>query len=69
VPLVVQYALADELFSIEGMRAAHERITTRYLEAGAAEAYIGEFYEGGHAFSRAMQDAAFGHLATWTARG
>ncbi len=68
VPLVVQYALGDELFSVEGMRAAHERLVSRYLEAGAAEAYVGEFYEGRHAFSRAMQDAAFAHLESWAAR-
>ncbi len=66
-PLVVQYALGDELFPIEGMRAAHERIASTYLAAGAPEAYVGEFYEGRHAFSRAMQDAAFGHLTTWAA--
>ena len=68
VPLVVQYALGDELFSVEGMRAAHERLATRYIEAGAAEAYVGEFYEGPHSFSRAMQDSAFAHLTSWAAR-
>jgi dienelactone hydrolase len=65
--LVVQYALGDELFPAEGMRAAHERITAAYLAAGAPDAYVGEFYDGPHRFSETMQDAAFGHLATWAA--
>jgi hypothetical protein len=68
VPLVVQHVLGDELFPVEGMRAAHERIAALYLAAGAPQAYVGEFYEGRHWFSRAMQDAAFGHLETWANR-
>jgi dienelactone hydrolase len=69
VPLVVQYVLDDELFSVGGMRAAHERIADVYRAAGDEGRYTGEFYEGRHWFSRAMQDAAFGHLERWaTAR-
>lgn len=67
VPLVVQYALGDALFSEDGMRAAHERIAALYGAANAAHAYVGEFYEGGHAFSRPMQDSAFEHLKRWAA--
>jgi dienelactone hydrolase len=66
-PLVVQYVVGDELFPVEGMRAAHDRIAATYRAAGAPEAYAGEFYEGRHWFSRIMQDAAFDHLETWAA--
>jgi dienelactone hydrolase len=65
VPLVVQYALGDALFSEDGMRAAHERIAALYDAAHARDAYVGEFYYGPHAFSRSMQDAAYQHLETW----
>jgi dienelactone hydrolase len=68
VPLVVQYALADALFSEDGMRAADARIAALYGAADAPAAYTGEFYEGPHAFTRTMQDAAFAHLETWAAR-
>ncbi len=68
VPLVVQYVLGDELFPVEGMRAAHERIAALFSAARAPHAYVGEFYEGPHWFSQAMQDAAFAHLETWASR-
>jgi len=67
-PLVVQYVLGDELFPVEGMRAAHERITATYAATAAPGAYVGEFYEGRHWFSEPMQDAAFEHLASWARR-
>jgi dienelactone hydrolase len=65
-PLAVQYCRDDELFSLEGMAQAHERITAAYSAAGAPHNYVGEFYDGGHQFDRAMQSAAFAHLARWS---
>jgi dienelactone hydrolase len=67
-PLVVQYRRDDHLFSLKGMVDADERIAATYSSAGAPENYVGEFYDGGHSFDRAMQDAAFAHLARWCAR-
>jgi dienelactone hydrolase len=64
-PLAVQYCRDDELFPLEGMVRAHERITAVYSSAGAPENYVGEFYDGGHQFDRVMQAAAFVHLARW----
>jgi dienelactone hydrolase len=64
-PLVVQYCRQDELFPPDGMTKAHELIGATYASAGAPENYIGEFYDGGHQFDSAMQDAAFSHLACW----
>jgi dienelactone hydrolase len=61
-PLLVQYALADELFTVDGMRAADARIGAVYERAGAAGRYRGEFYPGPHRFDRAMQRAAFDWL-------
>lgn len=60
-PLLVQYDLDDALFTVEGMRAADERIAAHYAAAGAREAYSGRFHPGPHRFDLAMQSEAF----TW----
>jgi hypothetical protein len=61
-PLLVQYDEGDELFTLEGMRAAHARIAGHYAGIGRAEAYAGQFYPGPHKFDLPMQAAAFGWL-------
>jgi dienelactone hydrolase len=58
-PLLVQYDLDDELFTREGMYAAHERISGLYTGAGRPQAYTGQFYPGPHKFDLEMQAAAF----------
>ena len=37
VPLLVQYTRHDHLFTLDGMTAAHERLTARYRQAGSPE--------------------------------
>ena len=61
-PLLVQYALDDDLFPRDGMTAAHERLQAHYRETGHPEAYRGEFYQGPHQFDIPMQEAAFSWL-------
>ena len=61
-PLMVQYDEDDELFSIEGMRAADRRIADRYREAGGEGSYVGRFYPGPHKFDCNMQEDAFNWL-------
>ena len=61
-PLLVQYDLDDELFPVDGMRAAHERLGKHYRYAGNFENYTGEFYPGPHKFDVAMQTSAFAWL-------
>ncbi|MFC5260623.1 dienelactone hydrolase family protein [Kribbella qitaiheensis] len=58
-PLLVQYNRHDQLFTLEGATAAHERIGAHY--AGAEAAYTGQFFDGPHKLDREMQFAAF----TW----
>jgi len=58
-PLLVQYDLEDNLFSVEGMRAADERLTRHFHSVGAAQNYRGEFYPGPHKFDLEMQTVAF----------
>ncbi len=66
-PLLVQYDLEDELFTPEGMAAAHERLTRHFRAAGAPDAYTGQFYPGPHKFDLEMQAAAFAWLREWLA--
>ena len=62
LPLLVQYDLEDELFTLEGMKVAHQRLEKHYQEAGRAENYRGEFYPGPHKFDLEMQRSAFDWL-------
>lgn len=57
-PLLVQYALDDELFTLEGMQAAHRRLQLHYASTGKPENYCGQFYPGWHRFDVEMQTAA-----------
>ncbi len=60
-PLLVQYDLADNLFTPQGMQAAHQRLESLYRSVGGKGAYTGQFYPGPHKFDLEMQAAAF----TW----
>ncbi len=63
-PLLVQYDDEDDLFTPEGMHAAHERIADHFAHVGASDAYVGQFYPGPHKFDLEMQEAAFAWLRT-----
>lgn len=62
LPLLVQYDTEDDLFTLEGMQDAHERILDHYTEAKSPTEYTGQFYPGPHKFDLEMQEAAFGWL-------
>jgi dienelactone hydrolase len=66
-PLLVQYALEDELFTEKGMRAADARLAAHYQSVGQPQAYTGQFYPGPHRFDLEMQRAAFDWLKRWLA--
>jgi dienelactone hydrolase len=61
-PLLVQYDKGDLLFTMAGMKAAHQRIARHYRSVGAAANYRGEFYPGPHKFDARMQAIAFAWL-------
>ncbi|HEY1721140.1 MAG TPA: hypothetical protein VGG27_07830 [Magnetospirillaceae bacterium] len=63
MPLMVQCALGDALFTEAGMRTADKRIAARYAESGAPQAYRGLLYPGPHRFDEEMQRAAFAWLS------
>lgn len=56
--LLVQYALADELFPEEGMRQAHAQLLTLDMAGN----YKGSFWPGGHVFTAPMQEEAIQFL-------
>jgi len=61
-PLLVQYDLDDQLFTLEGMQAADRRLAEHYQSVGHPEAYTAQFYPGPHKFDLEMQQAAFAWL-------
>ncbi len=58
-PLLVQYDIEDDLFTVDGMRAADARIRAHYQAVGAEWAYAGQFFTGPHKFDLEMQSSAF----------
>jgi dienelactone hydrolase len=58
-PLLVQYDNEDDLFTLQGMKDAHERISLHYRNSGQPERYTGQFYPGPHKFDQEMQTTAF----------
>ncbi|GAA2205910.1 hypothetical protein GCM10009850_013680 [Nonomuraea monospora] len=65
-PLMVQYAMRDELFPEAGMRRAHALITERYRDAPGA--YEAVFADVPHSFDVPMQERAFDWLAAHLGR-
>ena len=61
-PLLVQYDKEDNLFTPEGMRAAHRRLRQHYRDVGKPRNYVGKFYPGPHKFDIEMQEDAFDWL-------
>jgi dienelactone hydrolase len=57
--LLVQYALADELFPEDGMRQAHTILESLHPPG----TYTGSFWPGGHVFTSGMQEEALDFLA------
>jgi dienelactone hydrolase len=61
-PLLVQYNMEDELFTLEGQREADEKIATVYSRQGSPSNYVCKFYPGVHKFDAIMQEDAFNWL-------
>jgi dienelactone hydrolase len=61
-PLLVQYDKEDDLFTMQGMHAADQRLDEHYAHMGHPTNYTGEFYPGPHKFDLEMQASAFAWL-------
>lgn len=65
LPCLVLNDTDDELFTIDGMRAADRILRQVYRKAGASRNYRCSFYPGPHKFDRDMQSEAFAWLDGW----
>ena len=61
-PLLVNYALGDQMFPETGMRDADAMIRRYYDRAGAQQAYTAAFHDGPHRFDAPMQAEALAWL-------
>jgi len=62
-PLLALFDSEDELFTLEGMRAANERLKAIYSGVNKPGNYSGLFFPGPHKFDLEMQKAAFDWLS------
>lgn len=58
-PLMVLQCSKDELYTMESMTEAVEKLKKIYERAGASERFAGKFHDQPHRFSIAMQEDAF----------
>ena len=58
-PLLVQQCTHDDLFPLNGMKEAVNKIDAIYKKAGVQKQFTGKFYNNKHRFTRQMQDDAF----------
>ncbi|MBO3802596.1 MAG: acetylxylan esterase [Candidatus Brockarchaeota archaeon] len=64
-PLMVQYDLEDDLYTLEGQRGADRKISMIYGKMGKSAHYSGKFYPGPHKFDAEMQEDAFDWFKRW----
>lgn len=65
LPTMVLNSTEDQLFSLDGMRAAGRMIAATYEEAGAGDHFREAYYPGPHKFDRPMQADAFAWFDRW----
>ncbi|MBI5766825.1 MAG: hypothetical protein HZA93_03470 [Verrucomicrobia bacterium] len=63
--LLVQQCLRDQLYPLEGMQAAVEKLTKIYAKAGLPEKFRGSFHDIVHSFPPALQDETFAWFDRW----
>jgi dienelactone hydrolase len=64
-PLMVQYNMDDELYTLEGQRKADQKLRQIYEKMGHSDNYCGRFYPGPHKFDVEMQEDAFKWFEKW----
>jgi len=64
-PLMVLQCSKDELYPLQGMKEAVDKLTAIYAKAGAASMFRGRFYDQPHIFSLKMQEEAFDWMDHW----
>jgi len=64
-PLMVQYDMEDQLYTIDGQKQADQKIAQIYSKMGYPDNYVGKFYPGPHKFDAEMQEDAFRWFEKW----
>ena len=64
-PLMVINCLQDRLFTLEGMRAAEEKLENIYQKMNAADRFQCRYYDVPHSLNVEMQDDAIDWLSQW----
>lgn len=64
-PLMVMNCKQDKLFSIAGMQAAEEKLSTIYSSMNAPDKFACKYYDVPHSMTIAMQEDAFVWLEKW----
>lgn len=64
-PLMVQYDVEDDLYTLDGQKEADKKISMIYGKMGKASYYSGRFYPGPHKFDVQMQEDAFRWFERW----
>ena len=64
-PLMVINCLRDQLFPLEGMRAADRKLAAIYRKMGATDKFKCNYYDVPHSLNVGMQDDAIAWLARW----
>ena len=63
--LMVIHGTKDQLFPLDGVHAAFDKIGAVYKKAGVPERFQAVTYDGPHEFNTAMQEKAFAWLDRW----
>jgi dienelactone hydrolase len=63
--LLVQQCKRDQLYPMEAMQGAVDRLTRIYAKAGIPERFRGTFYDTPHVFQPQMQEETFAWLERW----
>lgn len=64
-PLLVMNCNQDKLFSIEGMKAAEQKLSAVYTKMKASDKFKTNYYDVPHSMTIAMQEDAFDWLEKW----
>ena len=65
LPTLVQSNNQDELYTLSEMKKADRILAEVFKKAGAADKYVGKFYDGEHKFDLEMQADAFNWFDKW----
>ena len=63
--LLVQQCRQDQLYPLEAMQKAVDRLTRIYTKAGIAERFRGTFFDVPHVFLPPMQEETFEWFDRW----